>query len=67
MTNEQIEKIVSAICEGKYSWACVLILRYAGHNPIDYIPSRTYYRLLKDNYYKQGMAETVSARIPSAS
>lgn len=46
---EQIEQIVKAIIAGKYSWACVLILRFSGYNPIDYIPYRTYIRLLKNN------------------
>jgi hypothetical protein len=49
INTEQIEQIVKAIIAGKYSWACVLILRFAGHNPIDYIPYRTYIRLLKNN------------------
>lgn len=46
---EQVEQIVKAIIAGKYSWACVLILRFGGYNPIDYIPYRTYIRLLKNN------------------
>ncbi|AFY36027.1 HetP family heterocyst commitment protein [Calothrix sp. PCC 7507] len=50
ISTEQIEQIVKAIISGKYSWACVLILRFAGYNPIDYIPYRTYIRLLKNNY-----------------
>ncbi|MBE9167423.1 HetP family heterocyst commitment protein [Pleurocapsales cyanobacterium LEGE 06147] len=49
MTNEQFEQIVDAIVTGKYSWACVLILRFAGYNPLHYIPYRTYNRLIKDN------------------
>ncbi len=49
INNEQIEQILKAIIAGKYSWACVLILRFAGYNPIDYIPYRTYIRLLKNN------------------
>ncbi|PSF31405.1 thiamine biosynthesis protein ThiF [Aphanothece hegewaldii CCALA 016] len=49
MTNEQFEQIVEAILDGKYSWACVLILRSAGYNPLHYIPYRTYNRLIKDN------------------
>ncbi|ACK71909.1 heterocyst differentiation protein [Gloeothece citriformis PCC 7424] len=49
MTQEQFEKIVEAILAGKYSWACVLILRFAGYNPLHYIPYRTYNRLIKDN------------------
>lgn len=49
MTTEQFNRIVEAILAGKYSWACVLILRYAGYNPLHYIPYTTYIRLVKDN------------------
>ena len=47
MTTEQFNQIVDAILAGKYSWACVLILRFAGYNPLHYIPYRTYNRLIK--------------------
>lgn len=50
MTQEQFSQVVEAILEGKYSWACVLILQFAGYNPLHYIPYRTYNRLTKDNY-----------------
>lgn len=49
INTEQIEQIIKAIIAGKYSWACVLILRFSGYNPIDYIPYRTYIRLVKNN------------------
>lgn len=49
MTVDQFTQVVDAILEGKYSWACVLILRYAGYNPLHYIPYRTYNRLMKEN------------------
>jgi hypothetical protein len=49
MTTEQFTQIVDAILDGKYSWACVLILRFAGYNPLHYIPYRTYNRLMKEN------------------
>ena len=49
MTPEQFTQVVEAILEGKYSWACVLILRFTGYNPLHYIPYRTYNRLMKDN------------------
>lgn len=49
ISSEQFNKIVEAILDGKYSWACVLMLRFAGHNPLQYIPYRTYNRLLKEN------------------
>lgn len=46
---EQFDQIVEAILAGKYSWACVLMLRIVGYNPLHYIPYRTYNRLLKEN------------------
>ncbi|MBD2483508.1 HetP family heterocyst commitment protein [Planktothrix sp. FACHB-1365] len=49
LSEEQFEQILDAILSGKYSWACVLILRFAGYNPLHYIPYRTYNRLAKDN------------------
>jgi hypothetical protein len=49
MTEQQFNEVVEAILAGKYSWACVLILRAAGYNPLHYIPYRTYNRLIKDN------------------
>ena len=49
MTSEQFNLIIAAVLDGKYSWACVLILRFAGYNPLHYIPYRTYNRLMKDN------------------
>lgn len=60
MTEEQFTQVVEAIVSGKYSWACVLILRFAGYNPLHYIPYRTYNRLMKDygNYRSQLRPET---------
>ena len=49
MNTDQFNQVVDAILAGKYSWACVLILRFAGYNPMHYIPYRTYNRLIKDN------------------
>lgn len=46
---EQLNQIVEAILDGKYSWACVLLLRCIDYNPLHYIPYRTYNRLLKEN------------------
>ena len=45
---EDAEKIISAILLGKYSWACVLMLQRMGYNPMDYIPYRTYKRLINE-------------------
>ena len=49
MNPEQFTQIVEAILAGKYSWACVLLLRFAGYNPLHYIPYRTYNRLIKEH------------------
>jgi len=46
---EQLDEIIAAILAGKYSWACFLLLQYTGYNPLDYIPYRTFNRLLKEN------------------
>lgn len=54
MSPEQFDRVVDAILQGKYSWACVLILLNVGYNPLDYIPYRTYNRLLKDNQSSSG-------------
>lgn len=45
----ECSEVIKAILEGKYSWACVLMLRSCGYNPLHYIPYRTYQRLLKEN------------------
>ena len=60
---EQLDEIVSAILAGKYSWACFLLLRCTGYNPLDYIPYRTSNRLLKENSQirKSSKSETKSA------
>lgn len=47
--SEQFDQVVEAILAGKYSWACVLMLRFAGYNPLHYIPYRTYNRLIKEH------------------
>lgn len=49
ITEEQFSQVVEAILNGKYSWACLLILRFSGYNPLHYMPYRTYNRLIKEN------------------
>lgn len=49
LSPEQLNQIIEAILAGKYSWACFLLLRSAGYNPLDYMPYRTYNRLVKEN------------------
>lgn len=58
LSPEQFEQVVEAILAGKYSWACLLILRFAGYNPLHYIPYRTFNRLMKENSRKQKCHET---------
>jgi hypothetical protein len=57
---QQFDQIVEAILAGKYSWACVLMLRVAGYNPLHYIPYRTYNRLLKENSLTSRMQQQES-------
>ncbi len=57
MDSSKFDEIVTAILAGKYSWACVLILRCAGYNPLHYIPYRTYNRLMKNNSQRTSLNE----------
>lgn len=57
MSPEQFNQVVQAITDGRYSWACVLILRFAGYNPVYFIPYRTYSRLVKENRLLNAIAE----------
>ncbi|MEM7796927.1 MAG: HetP family heterocyst commitment protein [Cyanobacteria bacterium P01_C01_bin.118] len=61
MSEEDFALIIDAILNGKYSWACVLILKNAGYEPGHYIPYRTLNRLIKEN----GFPNCVSNRQPS--
>ena len=49
MSEEEFALVVDAILNGKYSWACVLVLQNAGYEPGHYIPYRTLNRLIKEN------------------
>ncbi|MDJ0674143.1 MAG: HetP family heterocyst commitment protein [Calothrix sp. MO_167.B42] len=60
---EQFDQLVEAILAGKYSWACVLMLRFAGYNPLHYIPYRTYNRLLKENSRVKNNQQTQTENI----
>ncbi|MBV6623618.1 MAG: HetP family heterocyst commitment protein [Rivularia sp. (in: Bacteria)] len=55
--SEQFDQVVEAILAGKYSWACVLMLRFAGYNPLHYIPYRTYNRLIKEHSPKKSKSQ----------
>jgi len=49
ITPEQLNELIETIADHRYSWACVLMLRFLGYNPLHYIPQRTYSRLIKEN------------------
>lgn len=49
INHQEIDQIIVAILAGKYSWACVLLLRFIGYNPIHYLPYTTYIRLVREN------------------
>ncbi|HLO84026.1 MAG TPA: HetP family heterocyst commitment protein [Nostocaceae cyanobacterium] len=55
LTPEQINQLIQFIHEGKYSWACVVMLRLFGENPLHFIPQRTYSRLMKENQKDSGV------------
>ncbi len=50
----QFQQIIKAIILGKYAWACVLFLHFAGCDPLDYIPHEIYSQLIQDNYIFNG-------------
>ncbi|NER84425.1 MAG: HetP family heterocyst commitment protein [Leptolyngbya sp. SIO1D8] len=61
MNPAQFERVMTAIVEGKYSWACVLVLRFAGYNPAHFIPYRTYKRLIRSNRKSNTEKSTANA------
>ena len=66
MSDDQFNQVVDAILSGKYSWACLLILRFSGYNPLHYIPYRTYNRLMKTNREQQVQSSNSSAKSDSS-
>lgn len=65
MSEEDFALIIDAILNGKYSWACVLILKNAGYEPGHYIPYRTLNRLIKENGFPSSAASRQSAKSKS--
>ena len=63
LTDEQFEQVVEAIRNEKYAWACVLILRFAGYNPLHYIPYRTYKFILKATGQKRQIHQNKPASL----
>lgn len=53
---EKFIHIIKAILLGKYFWACILFIDFLGYNPTEYIPYRTYLRVVNEKYLP-GMAK----------
>ncbi|HLP91420.1 MAG TPA: HetP family heterocyst commitment protein [Nostocaceae cyanobacterium] len=62
LTPEQINQLIQFIKDGKYSYACVLLLRFFGENPLHYIPQRTYSRLMKENQPDSGVTASNTSK-----
>jgi hypothetical protein len=62
LKSEEMDQILSAILSGKYSWACALMLQFTGHEPLNYLPQRTYTRIMRENWY----APNHQKNVPSA-
>ncbi|MEA5466584.1 HetP family heterocyst commitment protein [Leptothoe sp. PORK10 BA2] len=60
MHQEKFDEVIEAILDGKYSWACVLFLSIAGHNPLQYIPYRTYHRLMQVHHQSENGLKRIS-------
>jgi hypothetical protein len=67
INHEQLNQIIEAILAGKYSWACFLLLRCTGYDPLQYIPYRTYNRLLKENCCVGNSSRQTNDRIKTES
>jgi hypothetical protein len=62
LTPEQINQLIQFINEGKYSYACVILLRFFGENPLHYIPQRTYSRLMKEHQKDSGVTASNTSK-----
>jgi hypothetical protein len=58
LKSEEMDQILGAIVSGKYSWACALILRFTGHEPLNYLPQRTYTRIMRENWYSPNHSQS---------
>jgi hypothetical protein len=63
INHEQLNQIIEAILAGEYSWACFLLLRCTGYDPLQYIPYRTYNRLVKKSCQVGGVCIQATNRI----
>ncbi len=60
MNKAYFDEVIEAILDGKYSWACILFLCGEGHNPLQYMPYRTYHRLMKANRHQESLLKESS-------
>jgi hypothetical protein len=63
ITVDQMDTIIDAILSGKYSYACLMTLEATGHDPLNYIPYRTYNRLQKQRNVSDYTVETPANKI----
>ncbi len=66
MTSEQLDLIIAAVLDGKYSWACVLLFRFYSYDPAQYIPYGTYNRLVKENRQLEQRKATLEKQFSSS-
>lgn len=59
----QLDTIIEAILAGKYSYACMMTLEATGHDPLDYIPYRTYNRLQKQRQARGRTSQNTDSKI----
>ncbi len=72
ISEDKMDSIVDAILEGQYSYACLILLEETGHDPVQYIPYRTYNRLQKQRQMnhlakRQVMAKSIAKSIAQVS
>lgn len=69
INRDTLESIIDAILDGKYSYACLMTLEATGHDPLQYIPYRTYNRLQKQRQarYRAAACQKPASKVSSIS
>jgi len=65
ISQDKMDKIIDAVIDGKYSYACLIMLEEAGYDPAQYITYRTYNRLQKQHRASYQPSQTAAAEIAS--
>lgn len=63
ISDDKMEKIIDAVIDGKYSYACLIMLEEAGYDPTHYIPYRTYNRLQKQHQANYQSAQKSTTKV----